>query len=73
MTVDVAPLTADQERLVRLVVERAEQACRYAWKHNSDRLEHDRYADGFETGCEVCEKAIAEHVARHIAQDLAAG
>lgn len=61
------PMTS--ERLIQLVIERAEQACRYVLKHQE--FEGDGpYRDGFEVACEVCERAIAEHVRRHIEADL---
>lgn len=69
----MSELPSDVDRIVRLAIERAEQACRYVLKHNEDRLEAGPYADGFEVACQVCEGAIAEHVRRHIADDIADG
>jgi hypothetical protein len=61
-------LDATTEAIIQAVIERAEQACRYAFKHQD--IEAGPYRDGFETGCETCEGAIAAHVRRHIAADL---
>ena len=55
-----------REVVIEAVVEEAEQACRYVAKHNICNMEVGDYRDGFETACEVCEKAIADHVRRHI-------
>lgn len=69
------PVAGEVEEIVRLVVERAEQACRYALKHQNFEADDDgtdRYRDGWETAAEVCEMVIADHVARHINDDLAA-
>lgn len=63
-------LTPDQYRLVDLVVERAEQACRYALKHqNFDGDTDPEYRSGWEVATSVCEKAIKDQVARHIVED----
>jgi hypothetical protein len=63
-------LTADQKRIVDLVIERAEQACRYVLKHQDFTEDDTAYAQGFEGACSVCEDAIREHVMRHIAEDI---
>jgi len=55
----------DVPRLVRLVVERAEQACRYVVKHQDFSQSERAYADGFRVGSKVCEMAIANHIERH--------
>lgn len=60
----------DVTRLVRLVVERAEQACRYVVKHQDFSETDPAYADGFRVCAEVCKLAIADHVARHIDEDI---
>lgn len=57
---------SDWEATVQSVIEEAEQACRYVAKHNVCNMEVSEYRDAFEVACEVCEKAIAEHVARHM-------
>lgn len=57
---------------IREVVGEAEQACRYVAKHNVANMDAGDYRDGFEIACEVCEKAISEHVARHNDRVLAA-
>lgn len=54
------------QRLVRLVVERAEQACRYVVKHQDFSESDLAYADGFRVGSKVCEMAIADHIERHL-------
>lgn len=61
-------LTTEQQRIVDAVIERAEQACRYVWKHQD--MEASLYATGFEIACGVCEKAIRDAVMRHIEDDL---
>ena len=53
------------DRLIETVVAEAEQACRYVAKHNICNMEEGDYRDGFEVACEVCEKSISDHVARH--------
>lgn len=63
-------IEAEKERIIQAAIERAEQACRYVLKHQNFEGESE-YQDGFEIACEVCEKAIAEHVRRHIEADLA--
>ena len=61
--------------IIRLVIERAEQACRYAFKHQefTDRdTEYGRgVEDGWETGSLTCEGAIEKHVLKHINEDIA--
>ena len=65
-------LTAEQQRLVDLVVERAEQACRYALKHQIFGSDTDpQYRSGWEVAASVCEGAIRDQVMRHIESDLA--
>jgi len=58
------PGEGDADELIQAVVEEAEQACRYVAKHNYDNQSGD-YREGFSIACEVCEQAIATHVARH--------
>lgn len=62
-------MDAHTKRVVALVIERAEQACRYVVKHS--QLEHGPYRDGFESAGEVCEGAIKAQVMRHIEADIA--
>lgn len=69
-------MTPEQERVVNLVIERAEQACRYVLKHNTDGLRNDgdeEYGSGFKVACQVCEGAIRDQVMRHIAEDIERG
>jgi len=61
-------MTDAEKRIVDLVIERAEQACRYVWKHQD--MEASEYAQGFEIACGICEKAIKDNVMRHIEDDL---
>lgn len=70
-------LTPDQQKLIDAVIERAEQACRYALKHNETAWSGDGepsadYRSGFEIACEVCEGAIRDAVMRHIEADIEA-
>lgn len=67
--VTVRKVGLKSEDVVRLVVERAEQACRYTAKHNEDNQEGD-YANGFADACSVCEAAIRRYVERFIEKDL---
>jgi hypothetical protein len=59
----------DLPRLVRLVatevVSRAEQACRYALKHQDLSDSPPEYKMGWEVGAMVCEAAIKQQVDRH--------
>lgn len=57
-----------EKAIVNLAIERAEQACRYTWKHQD--MEDSEYAKGFEIACGVCEKAIREAVMQHIEADV---
>lgn len=68
-------LTPEQQRIVDLVIERAEQACRYALKHQefSDCDGNSHYREGWEVAAAVCEGAIKGHVLAHIAADIANG
>lgn len=65
-------LSPEQQKIVDLVIERAEQACRYAFKHQNFEGTHttDNYREGWEIGASVCEGAIKPHVLRHIETDL---
>lgn len=68
----VQPQTMEErEQLIQLVIERAEQACRYVAKHQNFEGESP-YREGFEVACTVCAAAIADHVRRHIEADIAA-
>lgn len=61
------------ERVVELCIERAEQACRYALKHQNFFSDDDSdYVSGWQVAAEVCEKAIAENVRKHIQDDIRA-
>lgn len=61
-------LSLGEADLIEEVIGRAEQACRYVEKHQNweDDGEGNRYRDGFEVACAVCEEAIRPHVERHI-------
>jgi hypothetical protein len=63
-------LTAEQQRIVGLVIERAEQACRYALKHQRFEADNPEYRSGWEVAAATCEGAIRQHVMAHIAADL---
>ena len=64
-------MTSEQRKIVDAVIERAEQACRYAFKHqNFTRDENPEYVSGWEAAAEVCESAIRRHVEYHIEEDL---
>jgi len=65
-----AEVGIDVQRLVRLIVARAEQACRYAVKHQDLSDSNQEYATGFRVFGKVCESAIAEHIARHLEEDI---
>ena len=73
-TSETPAMLAEQTRIVNLVIERAEQACRYVLKHQQfDRDEpgvETEYETGFSVACGVCEGAIRQAVMRHIASDL---
>lgn len=62
-----APCSA---KLIDKLISRAEQACRYAVKHQN--LGDSDYDLGFAVGGDVCEKAIREHIMRHLAEDVRA-
>jgi hypothetical protein len=63
-------LTAEQQKLIDLVIERAEQACRYALKHQ-DFLDADpNYVSGWEIASSVCEGAIRSAVMKYIEEDI---
>lgn len=69
-------LTPEQQKIVDAVLERAEQACRYALKHNEtawsgDGEPSEDYKSGFEVAAKTCEGAIRGQVMRHIEEDLA--
>lgn len=50
-------------------ISRAEQACRYALKHQNFDGSNE-YEGGWRDAAEVCEGAIAPHVRRHAEEDL---
>lgn len=58
-------LNAVREQERNAVIERAEQACRYALKRQEFCDSSPGYRDGWETAAEVCEAAIRPHVERH--------
>ena len=63
-----------QHKIMEAVIERAEQACRYALKHqNFDSDTHPEYRSGWEVAAHVCEGAIRPQVMRHIEHDLSQG
>ena len=65
-------MTPEEQRIVDLVIERAEQACRYALKHAEfgfESFEVDFNA-GFRDGAGACQSAIRKHVMAHIEDDL---
>lgn len=65
-------MTPEQELLVSLVVERAQQACDRALKHQNFDSETDaEFRSGWEVAVHVCKSAIADSVKRHIEKDLA--
>lgn len=65
-----SPVTPEQLALIDLVIERAEQACRYALKHqNFDSDTDPEFRSGWEVGASVCEGAIRSHVLQHIEAD----
>ncbi len=64
-------LTPEQERLVGLVIERAEQACRYALKHQDFTGQSANDEAVWTVAAQVCEVAIRPHVLAHIAEDVA--
>lgn len=67
-----AEMQGGDEALVEAIIERAEQACRYALKHQSfDGDTTKGFREGWEVAAAVCERAIREHVKRHLAADLA--
>lgn len=61
-----AAIAATMPKIVDLVIDAAEQACRYALKHQNfgaaAREDDASYVEGFAIGCEVCEGAIRRHV-----------
>jgi hypothetical protein len=60
-----------RKMVIDLVIERAEQACRYALKHQNFNSDTDpEYRSGWEVAASVCEGAIRPQVERHIADDV---
>lgn len=59
----------DVPRIVRLVVDevvaRAEQACRYAIKHQDFSESDHEFKAGWIVAANVCKESISEHVERH--------
>jgi hypothetical protein len=66
-----ASLSPEQQRLVDLVIERAEQGCRLALKHHTFGHDDESFQNGWEDAAEVCERAIRPNVMSHIAEDIA--
>jgi hypothetical protein len=64
-------MTDEQQKLIDLVIERAEQACQYALKRQEfdDNCSED-FRSGWEVAVDVCVGAIRRHVMQHIADDL---
>ncbi len=56
--------SGDAER--EAIISRAEQACRYALKHQDFTDSSEDYRNGFTAGSQVCESAIRPHIDRHI-------
>lgn len=68
-------MTPEQRVIVEAVIERAEQACRYVLKDNEEAWSGDErtaYHQGFEAACEICARAIRNHVLTHIPADISA-
>lgn len=67
-------LTNEDRALMDMIIERAEQACRYVVKHCDGSWDdvNAQYREGFETAAELCEGAIRGHIERHIEKDLSA-
>jgi len=67
-------MTPDQDRLVRLVIERAQSACDRALKHqNFDSSTDKEFVSGWEVAVHVCKAAIEQSVLEHIENDLTDG
>ena len=68
------PIVDEVTKIIDAVIERAEQACRYALKHKEfegrDEPYMKGYASGWEVGASVCEHAIREFVMLHIFEDI---
>lgn len=65
-------MTPDQDRLIRLVIERAQQACDRALKHQNFDSGADReFVSGWEVAVDVCKTAIERSVLDHIERDWA--
>lgn len=63
--------TPAQSGVVEAVIARAEQACRYALKHQNFEGDETEYQLGWEIAAGVCGGAIRAHVLRHLDEDLA--
>lgn len=59
------------KRVAAIIKDRAQQACRYAFKHQEFSRDEEGYLIGWETAVEVCEEAIERHIAQHLVEDLA--
>lgn len=65
-------MTPDQDRLIRLVIERAQSACDRALKHQNFDSDTDKeFVSGWEVAVHVCKAAIEEGVLNHIEKDWA--
>lgn len=67
-----AALAIAEADIINLVIERAEQACRYVFKRQNFEADSGQYALGFEVACQVCERAIRRQVMSHLEKDIAA-
>lgn len=64
-------LSTGQQKLVDLVTERAEQACRYALKsQNFDSGTDAEFKSGFEVAVSVCSEALRRQITAHIEDDI---
>lgn len=63
-------MTKEQLELINLVIERAEQACRYALKYQDFTDATADFQSGWEVGALVCGGMIRNAVMRYIAQDI---
>lgn len=59
-------------RTVNAIIERAEQACRYALKHQEFSADNPEFKSGWDVAAHVCEKAIRPHVLCHLSEDALA-
>ncbi len=62
----IRPQDGPEQGLIEEIISRAEQACRYALKHQNFPADMSKYQWGFSDAAVICEKAIREHVLRHL-------